>query len=127
MAKIKDGLQYTRDHEWARQEGGVIRMGITDFAQHELGDIVFVDLPATGARVTAGKSMGSLEAVKTVAEIFAPFSGVVASVNEKLKDDAALINRDCYGEGWLVMITPEIGGDPDGLLTADEYRKLTGE
>jgi len=108
-------------------EQGAVSVGITDYAQHELGDIVFTELPKPGTRVEKGKPMGSIEAVKTVAELFSPVSGVVAAINTDVQNDASVINRDCYGQGWLVRITPATPADFDSLLDASAYKKLTDE
>jgi len=118
---IKEDLKYTKEHEWLRMEGGEAVVGITDFAQGELGDIVFVELPEVGAQVEAGGSMGTIEAVKTVAELFAPVAGEVTAVNDQLADNAALVNSDCYGEGWIVRIRVADTSAVDELLSPSEY------
>ncbi|HLU70291.1 MAG TPA: glycine cleavage system protein GcvH [Fibrobacteria bacterium] len=122
MSSIPANLQYTKDHEWTLTEGGVATVGITDHAQHELGDIVFVELPKVGATIKAGDSFGTIEAVKTVAELYAPVSGTVTEVNTALADDAGVINTDPYGKGWIIKVAVE--GDSSGLMDADAYAKL---
>jgi glycine cleavage system H protein len=121
---IKDQLRYTKEHEWLGVEGEVATVGITDFAQGELGDVVFVELPSVGTKVSAGDSFGTIEAVKTVAELFAPVSGEVIAVNEQLESDAALVNADCYGEGWMIQIQMSDPSEIDEMLTAEEYSEM---
>lgn len=122
---IREELRYTKEHEWLRVEGSVATVGITDFAQGELGDVVFVELPTVGTGVSAGDSFGTIEAVKTVAELFAPVSGEVVAVNEQLESDAALVNTDCYGEGWMIQIQMSDPSEIDELLTAEDYSEMT--
>ena len=122
MSLIPENLKYTKDHEWALVESGTATVGVTDHAQRELGDIVFVELPKVGASVRAGESFGTIEAVKTVAELYAPVSGTVEAVNTDLGADAGVINTDPYGKGWIVKIKVEAG--KDDLISADEYKKL---
>jgi len=122
---IKEELRYTKEHEWLRVEGSVATIGITDFAQGELGDVVFVELPSVGTGVAAGDSFGTIEAVKTVAELFAPVSGEVIAVNEQLESDAALVNTDCYGEGWMIQIQMSDPSEVDQMLTAEDYSEMT--
>jgi len=124
MSSIPDQLQYTKDHEWARLEDGVATVGITDHAQHELGDIVFVELPKVGAKVKAGESFGTIEAVKTVAELYAPLDGTVTEVNTELGGDAGVVNTDPYGKGWILKIAVE--GGTGELMDAAAYRALIG-
>lgn len=124
MSSVPEQLQYTKDHEWARVEGNVATVGITDHAQHELGDIVFVELPKVGAAVKAGESFGTIEAVKTVAELYAPVNGTVTEVNAALGEDAGVINTDPYGNGWIIRIAVE--GDSGELMDAAAYRTLIG-
>ena len=122
MSSIPDNLQYTKDHEWALVEGGTATVGVTDHAQRELGDIVFVELPKVGASVKSGESFGTIEAVKTVAELYAPVSGTVEAVNADLGADAGVINTDPYGKGWIIKIKVE-GATPE-LISAADYQKL---
>ena len=119
---VPDNLLYTKDHEWARLDGKVATIGITDHAQRELGDIVFVELPKVGAALKAGQSFGTIEAVKTVAELYAPLTGTVSEVNAALGGDAGVINQDPYGKGWIVKVAVEKAGDE--LMDAAAYKKL---
>jgi glycine cleavage system H protein len=121
---IKEDLKYSKDHEWVAINGDVATVGISDFAQGELGDIVYVELPEVGAEVAAGEPFGTIEAVKAVAELFTPVSGTVTEVNEKLADDAGIINGDCYGDGWMIKIRMSDSGAAAGLLSPEEYGKL---
>jgi glycine cleavage system H protein len=122
---IPEGLRYTAEHEWVREEGGKVRVGITDFAQDALGDIVYVQLPSTGAKVSAGESFGEVESTKSVSEIYAPISGEVTARNEALGDTPELINTDPYEAGWLVEIQIGDPGELAGLLDAAAYAELT--
>lgn len=122
MSSVPDHLQYTKDHEWTAIAEGVATVGVTDHAQHELGDIVFVELPKVGAKVKAGETFGTIEAVKTVAELYAPVSGTVTEVNTALASDAGVINTDPYGKGWILKVAVE--GTPEDLLDAAAYQKL---
>ena len=122
---VPEELSYTAEHEWARREDdGTIRVGITDFAQQALGDIVFVSLPAVGATVAAGGVLGEVESTKSVSEIYAPLAGEVVARNEALESRPELINADTYGEGWIVSIRPASEADVDGLLDASAYQAL---
>lgn len=118
--EFPEALRYTAEHEWFRAEDGAV--GITHHAQHALGDIVYVELPAAGARLTAGRPFGSVESVKSVSDLFAPVDGVVIEANPELGGAPELVNADPYGRGWLVRVRAE--GQPAGLLTAAEYRRL---
>ena len=121
---IPEDLKYTREHEWLLIDDGIATFGITDYAQGELGDIVLVELPTVGDVMSATDSSGTIEAVKTVADLFAPVGGEVVEVNERLVDDPDLINRDPYGEGWVVKIRIADGEDLSDLLEASEYKGL---
>jgi glycine cleavage system H protein len=122
-SKVVDGLRYSKSHEWVRVEGDLVTVGITDHAQAELTDIVFVDLPVAGKAVVQGTSVMVLESVKTVADIFAPANGAVVEANPQLKNHPELVNKDPYGEGWLVRL--RISGPLDGgLMDAAGYRAL---
>jgi len=125
VSQIPDGLRYTKEHEWVAETGtsNRLRMGITDFAQGALGDIVYVQLPKIGDVLTAGKVCGEVESTKSVSEIYAPISGVVISVNEALVATPEIINSDPYGNGWIAEI--EVAVAPTDLLTAAEYVALT--
>lgn len=120
---IPDDRLYTEQHEWLRLEDGEAVLGITDFAQQELGDVVFVELPAPGQAFEAGFEIGAIESVKAVAEIFTPVGGTVKETNSELEDAPELVNEDPYGEGWLVRM--QLAGEaPDDLMTASEYEAL---
>jgi len=123
---VPKDLRYTKEHEWVRSKGGEVEVGITDYAQGELGDVIFVDLPAAGTKVTAMKAFGSIDAVKTVSDLFAPMAGEVVAVNDSLKENPALVNTSPYEKGWMVRIRVENPADVNGLLSADDYEKLLG-
>lgn len=123
---LPENLLYTSSHEWTLLEGDVATVGITDYAQSELGDIIFVEAPEVGKKVTAGEPMGSIEAVKTVSDIYAPFSGEVTAVNDKLDDTPEVINSDPYGAGWIVRIKVSDPGPKDKLLSASKYQASIG-
>ncbi len=119
-----EDLRYTAEHEWIRSDGDRIEIGITDYAQEQLGDVVYVDLPGSGVRVEAGQPFGEVESTKSVSDLFAPVSGTIVERNEELEDRPELINSDAYGEGWLVKIEPDDIGDVGELLDAAAYRAL---
>jgi glycine cleavage system H protein len=123
MSSIPDNLQYTKEHEWVLASGNIYRMGITDYAQGALGDIVYVQLPKVGETVTADKVCGEVESTKSVSEIFTPVSGKIVAINDQLTSAPEIINSDPYGAGWLADI--EVSGPVSGLLSADEYRQIT--
>jgi glycine cleavage system H protein len=120
-----DDLRYSTDHEWVRPDGARLRVGITDYAQDALGDVVFVELPAVGARVDAGGALGEVESTKSVSEIYAPVAGTVVAVNAELADNPERLNQDPYGEGWICELEVADGTALEGLLDADGYRQLT--
>jgi len=122
---VPDDRRYTQDHEWARLDDGRVRIGITDFAQDALGDVVFVQLPEPGAAVEAGAALGEVESTKSVSDIYAPISGTVVEVNAELSDAPQRLNEDPYGEGWICLIEPSDASALDALLDADGYRALT--
>lgn len=122
--KILQGLRYTKEHEWCRREGDEAVMGVTDYAQEQLSDIVFVELPAVGARVTAGEPCGSVEAVKAVADLYAPVSGEVTAVNAALADDPSVVNRSAYEDGWMVRVALADARELDALLSPADYAQL---
>jgi glycine cleavage system H protein len=122
---IPDDLRYSSDHEWARLDGGRVRVGITDYAQDALGDIVFVELPEVGSRVSPGQTLCEVESTKSVSEIYAPVAGTVVSVNTDLSDSPENMNGDPYGEGWLCEIEVDDAGTVGSLLSPDAYRQLT--
>ena len=114
-------LKYTKEHEWVRVEGDSGTIGITDYAQDQLGDIVFVELPAVGATISAAQKLGEIESVKAVSELFAPVSGEVTEANDGLADSPEAVNDDPYGDGWMVKMRLSAAAELDGLLSADEY------
>lgn len=126
MANVPAGLKYSNDHEWCRVEGDVAVIGITDFAQSELGDIVFVDVPTVGETLAANEVFGSIEAVKTVSDAFLPVGGEVIEFNEAVEADPSLVNRDAYGEGWFVKVRMSDPAEADALLDAAAYETLIG-
>ena len=119
---IPEDVKYSREHEWVRIEGEMATIGITDHAQEELGDLVYVELPGQGDKVEAGKPMGTVESVKAVSEVFSPISGEVVERNESLLDHPEQMNEDPHGEGWMVRISCAGGVEPAGLMTAAEYQ-----
>ena len=118
---VPDDRRYLESHEWATTGGDTARIGVSDFAQDELGDVVFVELPAVGDEVTAGETFGVVESIKAVSDLYAPVAGEVVAVNEALFDRPELVNEDPYGDGWMLEVAAIEGGDADGLLDADEY------
>ena len=127
MSEIPEGLLYTSEHEWLRLEGDEGVVGVTDYAQVELGDIVFVELPESGNLVEQGKVFGTVEAVKTVADLYAPVSGEVVGVNTDLSEDAVQINNDPYDGGWMIKLRIQDAAEMDGLLSPDAYAELVEE
>ena len=119
-------LKYTKDHEWIKIEGNVATIGITDFAQGELGDIVFVDVESVDEELNAGDVFGSVEAVKTVSDLYLPVTGKVIEFNETLEDEPELVNNDPYGKGWVIKIEVSADLDQSELLTAEQYQELIG-
>jgi glycine cleavage system H protein len=122
--QIPEDLRYSTDHEWVRVEGGRARVGITDFAQDALGDVVFVDLPEVGSAAAAGASISEVESTKSVSDIYAPVSGTIAEVNADLGDAPERLNEDPYGEGWIFVLELQDPSELDGLLDAAGYRAL---
>jgi glycine cleavage system H protein len=120
-----EGLRYTEEHEWARADGARITVGITSYAQDELGDVVYVDLPAAGTRVEQGQPFGEVESTKSVSDLYAPVTGTIVERNESLESSPELVNSDPYGEGWMVVIDADDPRAIDRLLSAEEYGKLT--
>ncbi|HIW52047.1 MAG TPA: glycine cleavage system protein GcvH [Candidatus Alistipes excrementipullorum] len=123
---IPSTLKYSNDHEWCRVEGEFAYVGITDFAQSQLGDIVFVDVPTVGETLAAGEVFGSIEAVKTVSDAFLPVGGEVVEMNAAVDADPALVNKDPYGEGWIVKVKMSDASEYDALLTPEQYAELIG-
>lgn len=124
---VPDDLRYSSDHEWIRPSGDRVRVGITDYAQDALGDVVFVELPAEGATVAAGGTLGEVESTKSVSEVYAPVAGEVVSVNRALADAPEQLNQDPYGQGWICEIIPSDPASVEGLLDASAYRQLTDD
>jgi glycine cleavage system H protein len=127
MANVPPDLKYTREHEWARQEGGRVRVGITAFAQEQLGDVVFVELPKVGSRVRAHQTFGVVESVKAVSDLFAPMSGEVVEVNAELAQKPEIVNQDPYGRGWMLLVQPADAAAWAQLLTSAQYEQLVAE
>lgn len=121
---IEEGLRYTKEHEWVKLENDIATMGISDYAQGELGDVVFIELPKVGTKVEHMKSFGVIEAVKAVSELYSPVTGEVVEVNSKLESEAGLINKDPYGEGWIIRIKLKDKTELDKLLAPDDYKKM---
>ncbi|HUS09951.1 MAG TPA: glycine cleavage system protein GcvH [Pyrinomonadaceae bacterium] len=125
MANIPDDLHYSKDHEWVRVDGNVAVVGITDYAQESLGDVVYVELPKAGDEFAANESFGSVESVKAVSEVFCPVSGEVVGINDSLNDAPEKVNQDPYGEGWMIRVAMSNPGEVDSMLTAAEYEDFT--
>ena len=125
MANVPEDLHYSKDHEWVRVDGDVAIIGITDYAQNSLGDVVYVELPKAGDEFAANEPFGSVESVKAVSEVFTPIAGVIAQINESLADEPEKVNSDPYGDGWMIRLTMSNRGEVDSLLTAAEYEDFT--
>ena len=125
MSNIPDDLHYSKDHEWVRVDGNVAIVGITDYAQDSLGDVVYVELPKAGDEFAANESFGSVESVKAVSEVFSPVSGEIVGTNETLADAPEKVNGDPYGEGWMIRVEMSNAGEVDSMLTAAEYEDFT--
>jgi glycine cleavage system H protein len=121
---LPDDLRYTEDHEWARSEGDNIRVGIDDYAQDQLGDIVYVDLPQVGDRFSKGEEFGSVESVKAVSELYLPVGGEVIEINTKLEDSPELVNSSPYDDGWMVLVKPDDPAELDALMDKDAYLEM---
>jgi glycine cleavage system H protein len=124
---IPKDLKYTKDHEWIKVDGDVVTIGVTDFAQKELGDIVFIEVDTEGESLAEGDVFGTVEAVKTVSDLFMPVAGTVDSFNASLEDNPEVVNQDPYGDGWMVKIKLEADADLSTLLSADQYKEVIGE
>lgn len=125
--KFPEDLKYTEEHEWIRDNGdGTVTVGITDFAQGELGDIVFVELEPEGSEFSKDEVLGTVEAVKTVSELFSPVSGEITEINEELEDDPELVNSDPYGKGWMLKLKLSDASELDSLMTAEAYKEMVG-
>jgi glycine cleavage system H protein len=125
MANVPENLHYSKDHEWVRVEGDTVVVGITDHAQEQLGDVVYVELPKPGEEFAAHESFGSVESVKAVSEIFTPVSGKITEANDSLNDEPEKVNNDPYGEGWMIKIKMSQSSEVDSLLNAAEYEDFT--
>jgi glycine cleavage system H protein len=125
MANVPEDLHYSKDHEWVRVDGDTATIGITDYAQNSLGDVVYVELPRPGDEFATNESFGSVESVKAVSEVFTPVAGEVAAINEALNDTPETVNADPYGEGWMIQVRMKNPGEVDSLLTAAEYEDFT--
>jgi len=123
---IPDGMKFSKDHEWVKVEGDNIMVGVSDYAQSELGDIVFIDIESDIEEITIGETFGSIEAVKTVSDLYAPISGKVIEVNPALEDEPELVNTDPYGEGWLLKVECSDLAQLDSLLSTEDYKKQIG-
>ncbi|MDX5418318.1 MAG: glycine cleavage system protein GcvH [Hymenobacteraceae bacterium] len=124
---LPENLKYTKDHEWVRVEGDVAYVGITDFAQSELGDIVYVDIDTVDKQIGQNDVFGTVEAVKTVSDLFSPLSGTVQEFNDKLDGSPELVNADPYGDGWIIKMSIDDASEVEGLLSAEAYRELIGQ
>jgi glycine cleavage system H protein len=125
MANVPEDLHYSKDHEWVKVEGNIVVIGITDYAQNSLGDVVYVELPKPGDQFAANESFGSVESVKAVSEVFTPVSGEIVDANQTLHDEPEKVNADPYGEGWMIRVRMSSPGEVDSLLTAAEYEDFT--
>lgn len=125
--KFDDSCRYQKSHEWARPEGDLYVVGISDYAQDELGDVVFVELPEVGSSFKQGGGFGVVESVKAASDLYAPLSGEIAEVNERLKEEPELVNQDPFGEGWMLKIKGGDSSEFDSLMSADEYKKFSAE
>ena len=122
-----DDLRYSSEHEWARQEGGRVRVGITQFAAEKMSDVVFIELPQVGAKITFMQPFGVIESVKAVSDLFAPVSGTVVEVNTALANTPEVVNSDPYGQGWIAVVDPADPAELQKLMTAEQYREVVGE
>jgi glycine cleavage system H protein len=125
MSNVPENLHYSKDHEWVRVDGDIAIIGITDYAQNSLGDVVYVELPKPGEDFSANEPFGSVESVKAVSEMFTPVSGSVVEINETLSDEPEKVNSDPYGDGWMIRLRMATPGEVDSLLTAAEYEDFT--
>jgi glycine cleavage system H protein len=123
---VPSNLKYTKDHEWVLIEGDTATVGVTDFAQGELGDVVFIEIETEGESLSQGDTFGSIEAVKTVSDLFMPVGGEIIGVNEKLEADPEVVNKDPYGDGWMIKIKVADASEADALMSADDYKALIG-
>ncbi|MFX1510101.1 MAG: glycine cleavage system protein GcvH [Promethearchaeota archaeon] len=124
MSKIPPDLLYTKEHEWVRQEGDIVRVGITDYAQDELHEIVMVELPSAGAMIKAHEVFGTVDSVKATSELFSPISGEIVEINEKLEEAPELVNNDPYGDGWMITLKPAESNEMKALLNPEAYKNF---
>ncbi len=124
---LPEDLRYSNDHEWIRSEDGNVRVGITDYAQDALGDVVYIEVPTVGSEVAASEKISEVESTKSVSDIYAPVAGTIVAVNEDLNDSPELVNDEPYGGGWICVIAPSDASEVDALLDAGAYRSLVGE
>ena len=127
MANIPENLHYSKDHEWVKVDGDVATIGITDFAQHSLGDVVYIELPSVGDKFATHEAFGSVESVKAVSEVFIPIAGEVLEVNDGLNDTPEAVNNDPYGDAWMIRVKMDNAGEADGMLNAAEYEEYLSE
>ncbi len=123
MSNIPENLRYSKDHEWVLVDGDVATIGITDYAQHSLGDVVYVDFPRVGDKFATHEAFGSVESVKAVSEVFTPIAGEITEINEGLNDAPESVNNDAYGTGWMIKIKMDNPGEADGMLSSAEYEE----
>ena len=123
---VPKDLMYTNDHEWTKFDSNIVTIGITDFAQGELGDIIFVELPDVGQEIEKDEAFGTIEAVKTVSDLVSPVTGKVVEINDEIEDSPEFVNEDCYSKGWFVKIELNNMSEKDGLLSAEEYQNIIG-
>ena len=127
MANIPENLHYSKDHEWVKVDGDVATIGITDYAQHSMGDVVYVELPSVGDTFGSHEAFGSVESVKAVSEVFIPVAGEVIEINEGLNDTPEVVNSDPYGDGWMIKVKMDNSGEADAMLNAAEYEEYLSE
>ncbi len=121
---LPDDLRYAEEHEWVRSEGDRVRIGISDYAQEQLGDIVYIDLPQMGDSIGKGGEFGTVESVKAVSQLYMPIGGEILAVNAALEDSPELVNQSPYGDGWMIEVKPDDSNEPDSLMTGDAYREM---
>jgi glycine cleavage system H protein len=121
---LVDGLKYSKEHEWVQKEGDTVKIGITDYAQDQLGDIVFVELPEVDSEFAKGDEFGTLESTKAVSELYMPIGGKIVAINEALEDDSELVNKDTYGDGWMIAVAPSDQAEVDAMMDKDTYLEL---
>ncbi len=121
---LVDGLKYAEEHEWVKKEGDTVKIGITDYAQDQLGDIVFVELPEVDTEFDKGEEFGTLESTKAVSELYMPIGGKIVAINEALEDESELVNKDTYGDGWMIEVAPSDPAEVDAMMDKDAYLEL---